>query len=335
MKSIINQIIEREAGWVDYYTAQIGLNPIDEKRIQEREADARLDDQLAKHEIKFITKLWHGDQNGAADELVGVIEKVRTENPRLAGWYALCIGQAYCNCGDFENMHGWFDEARNRLGGGLPLPRQDSGESEVPKPPRSIVEEGLRAICTGKIPQINRRLNNIEDRSKGAFQDCSHKVAEEAVRHIGSVLGFDSRRPCTDVHDGPDNIWIDHHKKLVIPFELKTDKKNNNLNQEEVGQAFQHLQWTRENYSDYDVPGILMYTESAGISNEANPSAEMFFCNREKMQLLWAEFIGEARSMAKKTPLEMHGAASALGEEERWTVRGIFERLIYKPLKPT
>ncbi|WP_265517055.1 DEAD/DEAH box helicase family protein [Nitratireductor luteus] len=335
VRSIVRQIIERDPQWLGYYQAQIGKNPIEEKRITDREAYTKLDDELAKREANFMLKLWQGDPAGAISQLADRIEEVRIANPRLAGWYALWIGTANCVQNEPEAMFDWFDEARNRLGGKLPLPRRPAADVGVLQTTQTVIEEGLRAFCVGSIPELIRRLTKLIDHSQPAFEDADHKKAEEAVRIIGAALGFDSSRPCTDVNDGPDNLWVDHHSMTAIPIELKTEKgAGSSLNSEEVGQIFQHYQWTIDNYPEHSVPGILVYTETATVTDSSNPSEHMFFSNREAMKAIFNAFTVTVQDFGKLTPVERYARASLIGEEAEWSATGIFKRLATKPLRP-
>lgn len=334
VEAIVTQIIERDPKWLGYYQAQIGQNPIDEKRIRDREDATQFDDELAKREANFILKLWQGDASGARNELEAIIEQVRVQNPRLAGWYAIWLGAANCIDNETEAMFDWFDEARNRLGGNLPLPRRSREDVGVLAPPIFAVEEGLREFCALKIPQTNRKISKIIENTANALKDAPHRKAEESVRIIGSVLGFDSRRPDTDENDGPDNLWVDHHKKVALPIELKTDKVNGNpVNSEEVGQIYQHLEWTRNQYPGYTVPGILVYTESSTTTDSSNPSSDMYFCNRAKIKNLIDAFISSAVMISKISPLEGYAKANEIGSKEEWSLIGIFESLKNSSLK--
>lgn len=333
VRSIVEQIIKRDPQWLSYYQAQIGKNPIEEKRITDRAAYTKLDDELAKREANFMLKLWQGDHAGAVSELSEKIEEVRIANPRLAGWYALWLGVANCVRHEQEAMFDWFDEARNRLGGKLPLPRRAAADVGILENTRTVIEEGLRAFCVGSIPDLNRRITKLIDLSQPAFTDVDHKKAEEPVRVIGAALGFDSSRPCTDVNDGPDNLWLDHHSMTAIPIELKTDKAaTSSLNSDEIGQIFQHLQWTVDNYSSYSVPGILVYTESSTVTDSSNPSERMFFSNRAAMRAAFRDFTVIVQDMGKLTPLERYARASSVGGQQEWSTNNVFERLATKPL---
>ncbi|ANP84802.1 DEAD/DEAH box helicase family protein [Rhizobium leguminosarum] len=328
IESIVTQIIERDPQWLAYYQAQIGQNPIDEKRISDREDYTKFDDELAKREANFIIRLWQGDHIGAMSQFEEIIEEVRLKNPRLAGWYSIWLGAANCILGRSEPMFDWFDEARNRLGGKLPLPRQEQLDVGVLHAVKSVIEEGLREYCALTVPEANRKVSKFITSSEAAFGDPSHKKAEEAVRVIGATLGFDSRRPDTDENDGPDNLWVDHHTRIAIPIELKTDKlQGNTLNSEEIGQIYQHLEWTKTNYPKYMVPGILVYTESKTVTESSNPSSDMFFADRSTMKELQNAFINAAAALSKLTPLEKYAKASEYGDAPEWQPLAVFDRL--------
>lgn len=334
VESIVTQIIERDQGWLSYYQAQIGQNPIDEKRISDREEYTRFDDELAKREANFILKLWQGDHAGSLKQLEEVIEEVRMKNPRLAGWYAIWLGTANAILARSEPMFDWFDEARNRLGGKLPLPRQEQRDVGLLEASKTVIEEGLREFCALTLPEANRKIGKLISGAEAAYGDPSHKKAEEAVRVIGAALGFESRRPDTDENDGPDNLWVDHNSKVALPIELKTDKlQGNAINSEEIGQVFQHLEWTRTRFPDYVVPGILVYTESTNVTDSSNPSNDMFFANRANMKGVQNAFIAAATTLTKLTPLERYGKAAEYGGAEEWKPLAVFERLKSGALK--
>lgn len=264
----------------------------------------------------------------------GITEEVRTKNPRLAGWYAIWLGAANSILGRSEPMFDWFDEARNRLGGKLPLPRQEHQDVGVLEPTLSAVEEGLREFCALTVPEANRKIAKFITAAQAAYGDPSHKKSEEAIRVIGATLGFESRRPDTDEHDGPDNIWIDHHTKIAIPIELKSDKlPGSPINSDEVGQIFQYLEWTKTRYSDYLVPGILVYTEADAVTESSNPSGDMYFSTGATMKRLQNSFIAAATTLAKLTPLEKYAKASGYGSAADWQPAEIFNRLKAAPLK--
>ena len=52
----------------------------------------------------------------------------------------------------------------------------------------------------------------------------STNQAEEAVRLLGEILGFDATRPDNDIGKGPDVFWVNNQTKEVLAFELKTNK---------------------------------------------------------------------------------------------------------------
>jgi hypothetical protein len=333
VNAIIDQIISRDQRWIEYYNAHIGVRPVDDKKIEQRNEYTRIDDHFAKREANFIVKFWQGDLNGAVQELEADFSQIRGANPKLAGWYAVWLGTVYNVMGNHSAMFDWFDEARNRLGGKLPLPRRVAEEVGTVHPERTVLEEGLRRFCVGSLPEVMKRAHKSREEVAPAFQDVPFKIAEEAVRQMGANLGYESIRPCNDLHDGPDNLWLDHHKKVAIPIELKTDKIGTPINSEEVGEVFQHLEWAKNRYEGYSVPGILVYTESNSVTESSNPSAEMFFVNRERLSSLWEEFFHIALQMAKVTTVERFAKASEIGDAVNWSSSAIFERLAVKPLK--
>jgi hypothetical protein len=89
------------------------------------------------------------------------------------------------------------------------------------------VQQALQEILSLPVRQINDEIARIRT-SCGSLTDgsLSSRESEEAVRNFGSALGFVATRPDNEIGRGPDVLWEDADKKIIIPLELKTDKKS-------------------------------------------------------------------------------------------------------------
>ncbi|MER8468247.1 DEAD/DEAH box helicase family protein [Mesorhizobium sp. M1328] len=272
--SIVDQIIDRDPEWIDYYESHINNQTLDDNKIDEREAENKIDDLYAKKETRFILKMWQGDVSGALAEFEGDRDGLSQINPRLHGWYSVWIGIAHQKNGDEEASYDWFDEARRKLGARVSLPRRPRLSELNPEKEKTFFEEGLRRLLILERPKMTKEIGRITELVAPAFVQSDHKLAEEGIRQLGSTLGFDARRPCTDHGTGPDGIWIDHYTKTIIGFELKNEKlANSEVSKTDVGQCHDHIEWINTQFSGYELVGLVIYTAATRISEKANPFA--------------------------------------------------------------
>ncbi|MER8818613.1 DEAD/DEAH box helicase family protein [Mesorhizobium sp. M0991] len=327
--SIVDQIIDRDPEWIDYYESHINNQTLDDNKIDEREAENKIDDLYAKKETRFILKMWQGDVSGALAEFEGDRDGLSQINPRLHGWYSVWIGIAHQKNGDEEASYDWFDEARRKLGARVSLPRRPRLSELNPEKEKTFFEEGLRRLLILERPKMTKEIGRITELVAPAFVQSDHKLAEEGIRQLGSTLGFDARRPCTDHGTGPDGIWIDHYTKTIIGFELKNEKlANSEVSKTDVGQCHDHIEWINTQFSGYELVGLVIYTAATRISEKANPSPNMHLVNFDKVKRLWNDFPVLLGDMSRQTLVESFAMASKFGESPEWTTRGILTRLI-------
>ncbi|MCM2433417.1 DEAD/DEAH box helicase family protein [Agrobacterium rosae] len=329
LDQIVDQIVNREEDWLDHYGAHMRPKALDDAKIAEQSKEFHIEDDFAKRESRFIVKLWQGDIEGAIEEFNVDFSPLSQINPRQLGWYSIWLGIAHLHNGDIASAHDWFDEARRKLGGRIPLPRRSRMSQLELEKEKTVIEEGLRQFLLLDKPQLIKAISKLQDRVAPAFDpSAEHRPAEEAVREIGAAMGFDSRRPCTDDGTGPDNVWIDHHSKSVIPFELKTDKmRASSLSKEDIGQSHNHIQWIKDNYPKYKMEGLLIYTECEKVSPKSNPSPDMYFSNSNALREIWRQYISIVTNLSNDEPLIRFVNASKIGEKEEWASGDIFRRL--------
>ncbi|TPK55245.1 MULTISPECIES: DEAD/DEAH box helicase family protein [unclassified Mesorhizobium] len=328
--ALIDQIINRDENWISFYAAHIDNQNLDDKKIADRERENKLDDIYAKKESRFILKLWQSDFSGAIDEFRGDFSDISQINPRLHGWYSLWVGIAHLAIGEDDAMYDWFDEARKKLGGRLPLPRRPKPEGLESglQDETTFLEEGLRQFLALDRPMLVKRIGKVAETVAMAFQQEDHKKAEEGIREFGSALGFDARRPCTDHGVGPDGIWIDHRAKKIIGIELKSDKQDSSeISKKDIGQSHNHVEWIRQEFPNYELVGLLIYTQATAISEKASPSDLMHICSFDSMRQLWREFSAIVGDLSALTPVERFINANRVGQEEKWSIEGILASL--------
>jgi hypothetical protein len=337
-KSIIdtmNKVIGRDVGWVNYYRDNINDMDLPKGRLQENEQNNLVLEKAGKSEVRFMTKLWDNDPEGAAKELEEEIREVAIVDPMLAGWYSIWTGIAYYAAKKTDAAYDLFDEARRRIGRNIPLPRRATSEAEKTAAPQTPIEEAIRQIVLSDLAKINDKIAKARIQAKAAFSEsASHKQCEEAVRAIGATLGFVSSRPCTDYGKGPDNLWLDSHSKQMIAFELKTEKSTEStLSKDDIGQGHNHLEWLKTQYPEIELLGLIFLTDAQKVSDKGDPSDLMYFGTQSQLQKLWEEFFTAIDKIKTLSPIEKVAEANKVGTLPEWNPKGIFRRLISKSCK--
>ncbi|MEH2491404.1 DEAD/DEAH box helicase family protein [Bradyrhizobium sp. AZCC 2230] len=337
-KSIIdtmNKVISRDAGWVNYYRDNINDMDVPKGKLQENEQNNLVLEKAGKSEVRFMTKLWDNDPEGAAKDLEEEIREVAIVDPMLAGWYSIWAGVAYYAANKTDAAYDLFDEARRRIGRNLPLPRRAVSEIEKKTDPQTLMEEAVRQIVLTDLAKINDRIAKARILAKNAFSNAApHKQCEEAVRAIGATLGFVSTRPCTDHGKGPDNLWLDSHSKQMIAFELKTDKTvQSTLSKDDVGQGHNHIEWLKTHYPNTKLHGLIFLTDAQKVSDKSDPSEMMYFGTQAQLLKVWEEFFTAIDRIKTLSPMEKLAEADKVGTLPEWNPEGIFRRLIAKSCK--
>jgi hypothetical protein len=197
-----------------------------------------------------------------------------------------------------------------------------------------LEKAGIRDGTTGDVSKVNDRIAKLRIQVSDAFsKTASHKQCEEAVRIIGSTLGFHSTRPCTDVGKGPDNLWTDTHTNSAIAFELKSDKgAEGMLGKDDIGQGLNHIEWVRTQLPDIKLLGLVFVTDAEKLSEKSSPSDKMHLGSQDHLRRIWDDFIGLIERNRMKSPLEKLAEASKIGELAEWQLDGILRRLSKKKL---
>lgn len=332
---MMNKLLTRAQDWIDFYRDNINDSDVPNIRLKDNADEDRALAEAGNREVWFMTKLWDNDPQGAWEALEPSIAEVAIFDPVLAGWYSLWVGMAYYANGNTDAAIDHFDEARRRIGRSLPIPRRRIAETEATEPAKTFIEDALRQIANGTVGKINTRIAALRASAKDAFlSTASHKQAEEAVRVIGSGLGFVSSRPCSDYGMGPDNLWIDAETKRMIAFELKTEKKPDSIiNKDDIGQGLNHIEWLKGQYANLELVGLLYLSDAKRVSDKGSPSDEMHAGSQDRLREVWDLFLANVERIRPKTQIERFIEAKKVGELPEWSCEGIFKRLAEQKLK--
>jgi hypothetical protein len=80
--------------------------------------------------------------------------------------------------------------------------------------------------------------------------DASHDVFEGALSQLGTILGFESRRPDRESGEGPDVLWMDGQQVIALEAKNRTKPETQAIAKHVAGQLMQAEAWAKTTYPD-------------------------------------------------------------------------------------
>ena len=197
----MEKVLSRSQDWIDFYRDNINDLDVPAARLKNNAEEDEVLSNAGKSEVRFMTKVWDNDMQGACMELEPAIKEVAIYDAVLAGWYSIWVGMAYYADGKTDAAMDLFDEARRRIGRGLPLPRHRIAETESVGNSKTFFEEGLRQILLGEVSRVNDRMARLRISTADAFSaSATHKQAEvqpsDFYRPVHAVITALDRTTC-------------------------------------------------------------------------------------------------------------------------------------------
>ncbi|AVT75944.1 hypothetical protein RPPS3_18810 [Rhodopseudomonas palustris] len=327
---LASQVVNRDSGWMRYYQDSVsgGDIGVDEKR-QAAENDALLT-EAALAECEFAGHMWDGNPAMAREALGRVVDKVVVADRRLAGWYNIQLGHAFELEGDAEAAAKQYSQGRSRIATLLALPfPAGSVSASAAVVPKNRLHKKLLEIFANDVRHQNDMINRYERTIMPLFDSSETSSAhEEAMRAFGEALGFEATRPEQEGDSGStlDVLWESDELKRSILLELKTKKGTNSvINLDDVGQAFNHMEWNRGRSSQ--AFGIILVGLTGKRSPEAAPSDEMWISTLASFRHLYDDFLQMLLATQRLPPNQRYTEIEAVSGRAEWQPSAIFERL--------
>ncbi|POO56162.1 DEAD/DEAH box helicase family protein [Agrobacterium rosae] len=327
---LVDDVIERENGWLDYYRDTIdGLSLSQEvsEKVKERETALAIG---AKAETEFMSALWNGDVPSARKAIIGVLNLVAVVDPKLAGWYSVWLGMTYEIDGDVDNANVHYTRARSRLTQRLNLPFRAVFESGAFKAEaQNDFHQKLLSVCNQGPQALADFVAKLRaETDQLSRDDLSSNQHEEALRRVGERLGFNASRPDNDVNAGPDVVWSDEKAKYLIAFELKTKKENGaEYSKADIGQSHNHIEWLNSNFEGFAFEGILIVGPEGTCSNQASPSADMWLATVDHIRSCIGRLCARVDDVRGGTTIACWTALNEMGQLAEWELPGFQAQL--------
>ena len=327
----------RDKEWLKFYGETIDGLEVDHDALQtvkERETKLAVG---AAAESRFMSALWHGDYVTARESLLSVIDDIAPVDSKLAGWYDLWLGMAFETEGDTQSAATHYTRARSRLTRRLNVPltskfATSEGEITAANPvERMLADLNLRggkafADLAAKFRPALTTLGNAQN---------SSNQREEACRLIGELFGFETARPDNVHKKGPDVVWSSEEDKMLIAFELKTQKKEEGTTykKDAVGQCLNHIEWVQENYEGYEFAGVVVVGPTGQVSDNASPGDHLFLLTPEELCQIANNFLARIDDLVGRTQLESWHMVQELGKLPEFQISGLSKACTHRKLE--
>ncbi len=341
VKVVIDAVLGREQTWLAHYQNEVNLSELDQEQVDRaKQAELALE-EAAISESNYAAYLWSKEYAKARMEIEESSNKITSTDANLSGWHNVWLGAAYDLEGDAESAERAYAIAMKRLGQQITLPRKStrsdaSGYEEQKNNFFKSLDNYLGFSASNKckkeidkVAQLLSEINTDDSNTDDSNTDNSNQ-AEESVRFLGEILGFEATRPDNDCGTGPDVLWVEPETSEVLAFELKTNKKiPTNYRKDDIGQGHNHIQWVKENYEDYNAIGLIYVGPEIGIvEDKASPSNNMYFTDVTKISSVMDEINALLSDLLLLTPLERSAAMMSKSQEDRWEISSIFSKLV-------
>lgn len=239
----IDDILARQPFWVEAYDRALeGAR----KKFAAPTNDPA-DQRLAEVEALFARQYWQKDYEKAAKCLHDFLDEAYSTSNQYAAWLELWLG--YC-----------LEQLGSRAEAAEHYAHATKNQPSIP-PERLITAPDSLATIPLQIRNVEAIFGNL---SSSAFQRHFDRASrdtallsspatsnrhEEALRSLGTYLGFEATRPDNETGEGPDVLWR-IPSVVSIGFELKTGKKMSCYHKDDLGQIADHRRWASANLQE-------------------------------------------------------------------------------------
>lgn len=236
IRQVINQCLQRDAGWKNYYNHKIRevakKNPtIDVSMIALAEQERRAHTMASNNNLI--------DAKACFDK---AICEAKVDGEEL-GIYLQRLSRIAYLSDPAESMKLQQSARERNLTLAIPpaLPRKPSTPGA-----KTVAEK----MCTWFSKFSNANAAVIEAKRIADLLDLTQapKKVEVALHKLGAAIGADSFRPDEEYHKGPDNLWFWGNHAFVI--EAKSGNEHS-LHKKDSGQLHDSLQWTKDSYPQF------------------------------------------------------------------------------------
>ncbi|UYP44761.1 hypothetical protein NEF87_001046 [Candidatus Lokiarchaeum ossiferum] len=259
LEGFINQFIERDESWKKYY--QQKMEEIEPQPFEESVANDA--------ELERNAYIAYRDNNiSLCNDLIDRILLDTNLTSEERGWYfEQMASYKYSESNEDSFL---IQQTAHELNPYLSIP-------PISKKNRIIkLEVRDQAVGIHQFIRTHDSFNDMMVDITALFADLNFGVSasafEEAIKKLGSMLGFASFRPEKELKDGPDNLWaLPNNKIYAIECKNEVIISSQGINKGQVGQMSNSVVWTKKIYSNKEVIPLYIHPKK-NYTIQAHPA---------------------------------------------------------------
>lgn len=247
LMSTINQCLERDSGWKDYYADrmdEISHVPTVRKSLYD----------ILQKEREAYTHALIGNYDDACAVIQNIVDMCEDDSDKA--WYLQMMAKYkyHTSKSDANTLQISAFKKNNQL----------------LKPISGIVYSKIRfAIDDTRARNIQTFMSQFAEYSELSLEieemlsNLSFGVVaekfENAICNLGKLLGYISQRPDKEIRKGPDNLWcISSNQYVLIECKSEVLQSRKAISKDEAGQMEEHCAWFEEEYPSANARNILI-----------------------------------------------------------------------------
>lgn len=272
VNSLINQMLKRDEGWKEYYTAE--MDRIDEDNIETPVYDRLQKERCAE---QFFCD---GEYEKAVSSMQRLIDELHIDDTEK-GWYLQQLARYTYPISVAKSIDIQKSAFRKN--------------TQLLKPNIGIDYSKISYIHQDRLNNIKmyiRRFPNYSELSLAvnaildnlAFGVEATKF-ESALKEIGELLGYVSQRPDKEIRKGPDNLWCGINNHYLL-FECKSEVSDSRpeISKHEAGQMNNHCAWFEDQYGKSATVDRFLIIPTKTLSYEGDFTHEVRIIRRGKLK---------------------------------------------------
>lgn len=272
--SLINQMLNRDEGWKDYYISEMDS-------IKNTSAKSSIYEKLLKE--SYIEKLYcDREYQKAVCEMQKLIDELKDDDLEK-GWYLQQLARYKYPISTGESIN--LQKVAFKANPQLLKPKTGIEYTKV-----SYIHENRLNLIRIFINQYGT-YNELKLAVDALLDNLSFGIAadkfESALKSVGDLLGFISQRPDKEIRKGPDNLWCGADNQYNL-FECKSEVEENRseINKHEAGQMNSHCGWFEEQYGKNTKVNRFLIIPTKELSYYGNFTHDVKIIRRGKLKLL-------------------------------------------------
>ena len=286
-RNTVDWCLERSPVWTQFHASELA-DSTGHLQPNIRSLD------IAAEERRHFNLLLSGYAGKAANATEKFVREKDQLDDKVKGWLLQLAARAAHQAGNIELRERLQREAHacNRA---LQRPM-----ATIDYTPLSTPTDQSKSIV-GYINRFELRrgvLARFDEIAANLVKSATAGQFEEALKDLGSVLGFASERPETKDKGAPDVLWI-LGDDLAWVMECKSTKKPDNpLSKQEHGQLLQSWEWFNQHYPNHDGTRISLHPNTS--AGEGVTPGDTMVLTMPKL----GELVGSMRTLLEELTTE-------------------------------